>query len=44
MTKTLAAMAESNKNVKRSNALMAEMNEKMSVMIQIMQKIPGLKT
>ena len=44
MVKTLASMAESNKNVARSNAPMTEMNEKMRrFMIQTMQKVPGLK-
>jgi hypothetical protein len=43
MTKTIAGMAESNKNVARSNALMAEMNDKLGVMTKVIEKIPGLK-
>ena len=43
MTKTLAQMAESNKNVAHSNALMTEMNEKLGVMTKVIEKIPGLK-
>jgi hypothetical protein len=43
ITKTLAAMGESNKNVARSNALMTEMNDKMGVLTQLIPKLPGLK-
>ena len=36
-------MDQMNKGVARSNALMTEMNEKLGIMTQVIQKIPGLK-
>jgi uncharacterized protein YoxC len=42
MDKTLTGMSEMNKGITRSNTLMTEMNGKLGVMTQVIQKIPGL--